>query len=199
MQTAARRGTPSTTIRRESCRKLIRAGYEVAIEAGAGAAAGFGDATYRDLGVAPEADAAALIRSGDLVLKVNAPATGRPRDEVSWMRPGAVYLGSLMPLRHLDAVRALAALRSEDLTSMMRPLLEDPEPRLAITAAATLANFIPAWRAARVSKYNHAREYSGALPSRYVLVADQTLGDASIRYGLADASSFARMFGGCGT
>ena len=25
------------------------------------------------------------------------------------MRPGAIYVGSLMPLRHLDAVRALAA------------------------------------------------------------------------------------------
>jgi len=49
------------------------------------------------------------------------------------------------------------------------------------------------WRAARVSKYNHAREYAGRLPARYVLVADQTLGDASIRHGLADAPSFQRM------
>src|SRR5207244_10799122 len=30
-------------------------------------------------------------------------------DEVASMRPGAVYVGSLMPLRNLDAVRALAA------------------------------------------------------------------------------------------
>jgi H+-translocating NAD(P) transhydrogenase subunit alpha len=92
----------------ESCKKLIRAGYEIAIEAGAGTAAGFADAAYRDLGVNVEADPAALIRAGDLVLKVNAPATGRPRDEVSWMRPEVIYLGSLMPLRNVDAVRALA-------------------------------------------------------------------------------------------
>jgi capsular polysaccharide export protein len=52
---------------------------------------------------------------------------------------------------------------------------------------------IAAWRAARVSKYNHAREYEGELPARYVLVADQTLGDASIRYGQAEESSFQRM------
>lgn len=50
-----------------------------------------------------------------------------------------------------------------------------------------------AWRSARVSKYNHTREYEGELPPRYVLVADQTRGDASIRYGLADAGSFQRM------
>ncbi|MEO8331630.1 MAG: hypothetical protein ABI479_04300 [Gallionella sp.] len=52
---------------------------------------------------------------------------------------------------------------------------------------------IAAWRAARISKYNHAREYEGDLPVRYVLVADQTRGDASIRYGLADEASFQRM------
>lgn len=49
------------------------------------------------------------------------------------------------------------------------------------------------WRAARVSKYNHARDYTGKLPRPYVLVADQTRGDASIRHGHADASSFQRM------
>src|SRR6266487_690501 len=94
----------------ESCKKLIRVGYEIAIEAGAGNAAGFADLAYRDAGAATESDPAALIASGDLVLKVNAPATGPGgRNEVSWMRPGVIYLGSLMPLRNLDAVRALAA------------------------------------------------------------------------------------------
>jgi capsular polysaccharide export protein len=50
-----------------------------------------------------------------------------------------------------------------------------------------------AWRNGRVSKYNYARDYAGDLPERYVLVADQTWGDASIRYGLADEASFQRM------
>ncbi len=93
----------------ESCKKLIQAGYEVAVETGAGEAAGIADAAYRDVGASVEADPAALVRSGDLVLKVNAPAHGDGRrDEVAWMRPGAMYLGSLMPLRNLDVVSALA-------------------------------------------------------------------------------------------
>src|SRR5438874_4095201 len=33
------------------------------------------------------------------------------RDEPAWMRSGSIYVGSLMPLRHLEAVRALAARR----------------------------------------------------------------------------------------
>lgn len=52
---------------------------------------------------------------------------------------------------------------------------------------------VAAWRAGRVSKYNHAREFEGALPLAYVLVVDQTAGDQSIACGLADASSFQRM------
>lgn len=50
-----------------------------------------------------------------------------------------------------------------------------------------------AWRLARVSKYNHLPKYSGPLPTRYVLVADQTFGDASIHFGLASANSFQQM------
>jgi len=92
----------------ESCKKLIRSGYEIAVEAGAGTAAGFSELGYRDAGAAVESDPAALIASGDLTLKVNPPAIGSGRNEVSWMRPGSIYLGSLMPLRHLEMVRALA-------------------------------------------------------------------------------------------
>ena len=96
----------------ESCKKLIQAGYEIAIEAGAGEAAGFPDAAYREVSGESQSDPAALLGSADLVLKVTAPASGHSgRDEIGWMRPGAIYLGSLMPLRNLDAVRALAARR----------------------------------------------------------------------------------------
>ena len=52
---------------------------------------------------------------------------------------------------------------------------------------------IAQWRAARVSKYNHLREYSRVLPNNYVLVADQTRGDASVIWGLADRLSFSQM------
>ncbi len=50
-----------------------------------------------------------------------------------------------------------------------------------------------AWRAGRVSKYNHARERPGVLAPGDVLVVDQTAGDSSIGFGLADAGSFHRM------
>lgn len=54
-------------------------------------------------------------------------------------------------------------------------------------------NLMRLWREGRVSKYNHARErhYQDLAP--YVLVVDQTAGDASIGFGQADASSFEVM------
>jgi H+-translocating NAD(P) transhydrogenase subunit alpha len=91
----------------ESCKKLIQAGYEVAIEAGAGDDAGFSDAAFAEVGAVLEADPAALTGTSDLLLKVTAPLTNG-RNEVGWMRPSTIYLGSLMPLRNLEAVRALA-------------------------------------------------------------------------------------------
>ncbi|TDM05698.1 MAG: beta-3-deoxy-D-manno-oct-2-ulosonic acid transferase [Ideonella sp. MAG2] len=52
---------------------------------------------------------------------------------------------------------------------------------------------IQAWRAARASKYNHAREHPEWVREGDVLVVDQTFGDASISGGQADAQSFLRM------
>jgi H+-translocating NAD(P) transhydrogenase subunit alpha len=91
----------------ESCKKLIQAGYEIGIESGAGESAGFPDAEYSEAGVAVESDAAAMVAGADIVLRVGAPSAA----EAAAMREGSVLLGSLMPLRNLESVRALAARR----------------------------------------------------------------------------------------
>lgn len=49
------------------------------------------------------------------------------------------------------------------------------------------------WRSMSLSKYNEARDFSGCIDEPYVLVIDQTKGDASIANGLANAKSFQRM------
>jgi capsular polysaccharide export protein len=91
------------------------------------------------------------------------------------------------------------ASRASRLESCIQRLLTSDE---SIRAQA----LISAWRDGRVSKYNHLREHAsfssqaGYLPAieglfnkRYVLAADQTSGDASIRYGFAGSQSFNRM------
>jgi NAD(P) transhydrogenase subunit alpha len=96
----------------ESCKKLIQAGYAVAVEAEAGERAGFPDSAYREAGATVETNPVIMLGSSDVILKVNPPGSRDGQgSEVESMRPGAVYLGSLMPLRNLDAVRALASRR----------------------------------------------------------------------------------------
>ena len=72
--------------------------------------------------------------------------------------------------------------------------LESLIARPLTTGESTRAQaLLSAWRNARVSKYNYARDYADPLPERYLLVVDQTLGDASISYGMADEARFHRM------
>lgn len=74
--------------------------------------------------------------------------------------------------------------------SRLELLVRQPRDEAQLARAARLA---VAWRDARVSKYNHAREIAPPLERGFVLVVDQTAGDSSIGYGLADARSFQRM------
>ncbi len=52
---------------------------------------------------------------------------------------------------------------------------------------------IAQWRGSGLSKYNHAPDFQGDLPARYVLLADQVYGDQSVPCGLADVEAFAAM------
>jgi len=94
----------------ESCKKLIALGMEVAVEAGAGAAARFTDQAYRDAGATVAPDAASLLGGAAFVLKVNAPQA-RPdgTHEVDLIPSGAMLLASLFPTRNLEAVKQMAA------------------------------------------------------------------------------------------
>ena len=78
--------------------------------------------------------------------------------------------------------------------SRLEHLAKEP---LTEAQTARVQQLIANWRRTRVSKYNHLREpernasYSPTKP--YVLVVDQTLGDASISLGKADAACFEQM------
>lgn len=74
--------------------------------------------------------------------------------------------------------------------SWLEHLIAQPLDSAAAVRAQAL---ISLWRQHRVSKYNHLPEFTGTLPARYVLLADQTFGDASLRYGQASVKDFAVM------
>jgi NAD(P) transhydrogenase subunit alpha len=88
----------------ESCKKLVAKGIQVSVEAGAGTSAFLSDDAYREAGATIESDTAALWANADFVLTVQPPTPA----EVARCREGAMLLGSLLPIKNLDTIRALA-------------------------------------------------------------------------------------------
>jgi len=127
----------------ESCKKLIAAGYELSIEGGAGDASYFSDDAYRAVGVTVESDARALLGKADFVVRVNAPAAdgASGRNDVKSMRQGAYLLGSLMPLRNLDAVRALADHRISAFSTDAIPRTTRAQPMDTLSSQANITGY----------------------------------------------------------
>ena len=73
-------GERRTSATPETVKKMIRLGAEVAIESGAGAAVGFDDSIYAELGAEIVADRAALLGSADMVLRLRKPGPDEKRD-----------------------------------------------------------------------------------------------------------------------
>lgn len=92
----------------ESCEKLRRAGFGVAIESGAGVAAGYDDNAYRSADAGIETDPRAMVQSANILLTVNPPANRDGRAELDWINPSTIVVGSLMPLRNPQEMEALA-------------------------------------------------------------------------------------------
>ena len=79
-------------------KKYKALGYEVAVEAGAGAEAACPDDLYVAAGASVVGDTALLLRDADIVLKVQRPMSeSEGRNEVGLLKPGVVLIGMLNP------------------------------------------------------------------------------------------------------
>lgn len=76
----------------EVAEKLIKLGFSVTVESGAGEGAQFSDDAYREAGC-DIADSAALWQQADIVLKVRAPQPS----EVELLRKGASLVSFVWP------------------------------------------------------------------------------------------------------
>ncbi len=90
--------TPKTT------QRLIKQGFEVLIESGAGVRANFADSAYEAAGAVIVKGAAELYQQADIVLKVQAPAF----TEIDLMKPGTVTLSYLWPAQNQELLQKLA-------------------------------------------------------------------------------------------
>ncbi|MEZ4235741.1 MAG: Re/Si-specific NAD(P)(+) transhydrogenase subunit alpha [Myxococcota bacterium] len=91
--------TPDTT------QRLIKLGFAVAVERGAGDAAGYGDAGYAEAGAELVDDAFAATSEPALLVKVNPPTI----EEIGRTNPGTLVISLLMPAQNEPLVAAMAA------------------------------------------------------------------------------------------
>ena len=93
----------------EGVEKLIEADLEVLVQSGAGAKAGYSDASYEKAGASIEADAAGLYSRADIVLKVREPAadSGSGEGEVESFRNDTALISFIFPASNPEIVKRL--------------------------------------------------------------------------------------------
>ncbi|MEO9190114.1 MAG: Re/Si-specific NAD(P)(+) transhydrogenase subunit alpha [Acetobacteraceae bacterium] len=84
--------------------KLVKLGFSVAIESGAGDAANFADDTYRASGAEVVPTAAEIWSRSDIVFKVRPPSA----NEASLLREGSTLIGFIWPAQNPELMRLLA-------------------------------------------------------------------------------------------
>ncbi|WP_448811904.1 Re/Si-specific NAD(P)(+) transhydrogenase subunit alpha [Agromyces bauzanensis] len=153
--------TPATV------KQLIGLGYEVVVEAGAGAKSSFPDDAYVDAGASVVSTTEAF--ASDIVLKVNAPTDA----EIGLLTPGAAVIGLLSPALRPEL---LAALSARGVTA----LALDAVPRISraqsMDVLSSMAN-ISGYRAVVEAAHEFGRFFTGQVtaagkvPPAKVLVA----------------------------
>ncbi len=89
----------------EVVQKLVKLGFTVSVQSGAGDAANFDDDAYKAVGAQVAPDAAALWSAADIVFKVRAPDAR----EVGLMHEGQVLIGFIWPAQNPELMQQLAA------------------------------------------------------------------------------------------
>ncbi|MFM8576637.1 MAG: hypothetical protein ACKOBF_12390, partial [Limnohabitans sp.] len=85
--------------------KLIKLGFAVVVERGAGELAELSDEAYVQAGASIAREAAALWSASDIVFKVRPPTA----DEVSLMHAGQTLIGFVWPAQNPELMQQLAA------------------------------------------------------------------------------------------
>lgn len=125
----------------ESVGKLAPDGIAVAIESGAGEAAGFPDAHYEAAGAEIVADRAALLRAADLLVTVGSPSFDGEQSDLSLLREGAAVIGFLNPLMQPELMQALARRHVSAFSMELIPRITRAQSMDALSSQATVAGY----------------------------------------------------------
>ncbi len=122
---------------------LQKLGYEVAVEAGAGAKAKYTDSNYRDAGVTIIDDVKSLYEQCDIILKVRAPGTGEDGgfDETSLLREGQTLISFVQPGQNEKLMERLSSKNISVLAMDSIPRISRAQKMDALSSMANIAGY----------------------------------------------------------
>jgi len=139
----------------EVVEKLIKLGFEVVVESGAGEASNFSDETYRAAGARIASNAEALWAEAGIVFKVRAPSP----DEVTRMPEGRTLVSFIWPAQNPALMQQLAAKRATVLAMDSVPRISRAQKLDALSSMANIAGY----RAVIEAAHHFGRFFTGQI------------------------------------
>ena len=139
----------------EVVEKLVKLGFGVRVQSGAGDAANFSDDVYRAAGAEIVPDAAQLWASSDIVFKVRAPSG----DEVQSMREGQTVVSFIWPAQNPELMQMLAAKKATVLAMDSVPRISRAQKLDALSSMANIAGY----RAVIEAAHQFGRFFTGQI------------------------------------
>ncbi len=154
----------------EAVAKLVKLGFTVAVESGAGEAASFSDDAYRAEGAVIVPTAAELWATSDIVFKVRAPNA----EEVAQVRAGTTLIGFIWPAQNPELMQQLAAAKATVLSIDALPrTLSRAQKMDALTSMAGVSGYRAVIEAANAFGrfFNGQITAAGKVPPAKVFIA----------------------------
>ena len=141
--------------------KLMKLGFTVAIQTGAGEHADLPDDAFRQVGVTIVDDAKTLWKTSDIILKVRAPES-QPEvaaDEVELLREGNCLISFIWPAQHPELMDRLAAKKATVLAMDSVPRISRAQKLDALSSMANIAGY----RAVIEAAHHFGRFFTGQI------------------------------------
>ncbi|RGP36954.1 Re/Si-specific NAD(P)(+) transhydrogenase subunit alpha [Pseudotabrizicola alkalilacus] len=163
----------------DSAIQLIKLGHTCVIETGAGAKAGFSDASYEKAGVEVVPSAAALYDAADVVVKVRGPEA----DEARLLKSGQTLISFFWPAQNADLLAQIAGQGATAVAMDMVPRISRAQKMDALSSMANIAGY----RAVIEAGNNFGRFFTGQVtaagkvpPAKVLVVGAGVAGLAAI-------------------
>lgn len=163
----------------EVVEKLVKLGFAVKVESGAGNAANFSDETYQAAGAEIVQTAGELWSGSDIVFKVRGPSN----EEVGLLRDGGTLVSFIWPAQNADLLQQLAAKKATVLAMDSVPRISRAQKLDALSSMANIAGY----RAVIEAAHHFGRFFTGQItaagkipPAKVFIVGAGVAGLAAI-------------------